>query len=89
MLLLNCEPGIAMGIIMFEGQQPFELALQQPPTASTEGGTILVTLPVLRAGHPATIAEIRVPMSVDQAEKLAARLQPALMLARAGSRKGP
>jgi hypothetical protein len=72
---------------MFEGQQPFELTLQQPPTAGTEGGTVLVTLPVLRAGFPASIAEIRVPMSIDQAEKLAARLQPALMLARAAFRR--
>jgi hypothetical protein len=77
-----------MGIIMFEGQQPFELALQQPPTASTEGGSVLMMLPVLRAGHPASIADVRVLMSIEQAEKLAARLQPALMLARAGSRKG-
>ena len=77
-----------MGIIMFEGQPPFQLALQQPPTACAEGGTVLVILPVLRASTPTSIAEIRVPMSLEDAEKLATRLQPALMLARVNSRKG-
>jgi hypothetical protein len=63
-----------MGTIRFTGQEPFQLAVVQQPTADAEDDTVIVVLPVSVPGLPGSIAEIRVSLAILHAKKLAAQL---------------
>jgi hypothetical protein len=70
-----------MGTITFEGRPPFELKLQRPPTARSEGETVVAILPV---SYPDTLSnelETRLVLTIDQAEHLEAVLHAALVSA--------
>jgi hypothetical protein len=71
-----------------QDEQPFELLLQREPRASAEGKTVVVTLPVFVPGLPQETAEVKMPLSIQQAEFLHAQLDPALRLARARVKLG-
>jgi hypothetical protein len=71
-----------------QDEQPFELILQSQPTASAEDKTVVVTLPVFAPGLPRETAEVKMPLSIQQAEFLHAQLDPALRIARARVRLG-
>ena len=75
-----------MGSITFTGEWPFELAIRRLPTASASGESVLLTLPIFVPGFPQDTVEVRMPLSILQAEQLVAQLQPALAAARARSR---
>jgi len=77
-----------MGTIVFQGQEPFELVLQKAPTASSEGECVVVNVPVFAAGSPLNFFDVRMPLSIQHAEQLAAQLASALTTARAKARKG-
>jgi hypothetical protein len=78
-----------MGHIDFtQDEAPFELLLQREPTASAEGRTVVVTLPVFVAGLPQETAEVKIPLSIQHAEFLYRQLEPALSLARARAKLG-
>jgi hypothetical protein len=77
---------VVMGSITFTGERPFELALQQMPKASALGERPLLTLPILVSGFPQDTVEVRLPLSIQQAEQLAAQLEAAIAIARAHSR---
>ena len=76
-----------MGTVIFEGSAPFELSLQGEPKASAEGKNVVLTFRIsLPDTHEAV--ELRVQLSVRQAEYLAAQIQPVLITARARARRG-
>jgi len=77
-----------MGTIVFQGQEPFELVLQKAPTATSDGESVAVTVPVFAAGSPVNFFNVRMPLSIQHAEQLAAQLQSALTAARGKARKG-
>jgi hypothetical protein len=77
-----------MGTVTFEGEAPFELALQRLPTARAEGESVLVILPVFVPGEPQDTLDIRVMMAIQHAEQLFAQLQPALTMANVNLRGG-
>ena len=77
-----------MGTIVFEGSKPFEIALQTEPTTTAEGGTVVVTLPVFAPGFPQQTADVRLLLSIQHAEYLAAQIQPVLVMARVNAKRG-
>jgi len=56
------------------------------PKASALGERPLLTLPILVSGFPQDTVEVRLPLSIQQAEQLAAQLEAAIAIARAHSR---
>lgn len=72
-----------MGTITFEGEKPFDLVIQQPPTASAQDETVMLTLPVFVAGMPRQTVDIQVALRLEHAERLWAQLDPAMRLVRA------
>jgi hypothetical protein len=71
-----------MGIILDGSDgQPFELLVQRPPTATSEGEIVVVILPVFAAAFPQAIADIQVRLELEHAQQLAAQLQPAVRMA--------
>ena len=74
--------------INFEGGGPFEIALQNPPTARADGGDVLVVLPVPFLGAPQDKVDVRLILEKEHAEKLAAQLPSALKMAHVNSLKG-
>lgn len=68
--------------IIFQEQGPFDLMLQTTPTARAQDETVVVTLPVFAAGMPRQTADIRLSLSLEQAEHLWAQLDPAMRLVR-------
>jgi hypothetical protein len=75
-----------MGSVIFEGSEPFELAIEGLPTTLAEGKDVVLTLPVLVSDRE-TVG-IRVQLSIRQAEYLAAQIQPVLLTARSRARRG-
>jgi hypothetical protein len=69
-----------MANITFEGQGPFEVALQKEPELRAQDDSVVLTLPVFAPGLPQRIAEIRLAMSYDHAKKIQAQLVPAIRL---------
>ena len=70
-----------MGTIEFIGEGPFELLPRGPITASPQDDTIILTLPIFRLGDPDHSVNVRIPLSIKHAERLAAQIQPALTMA--------
>ncbi len=76
-----------MGQISFEQDDyPFELVLQSLPEATPDSEIVVVTLPVYVPGLPQQTARVRMPLSIQQGEQLAAQLDAALIQARRNSR---
>ena len=73
-----------MGSFFFQGNGPFELAIQREPTVTAEGEDVVVTLPVLIAGPPITVFPLRVPLSIQQAKSLSYQIESVLIAARKG-----
>jgi hypothetical protein len=78
-----------MGTISFVGTEPFVLVLQKEPTTTAEGKSVAVTLPVFVPGPPEHAVDVRILLSIPQAELLAAQIQPALVTARVNARWRP
>ena len=72
-----------MGTITFQGRSPFELEIQNMPTASAQDENVVLTLPVFAADPHRQAAEIRVILSLSQAQQIAAQLDPAMRLVQA------
>lgn len=70
-----------MNTLTFQADGIFEMRLQTPPTATTEDGIVIVTLPVFAAGFPQATAEMEMLLTIPQAEHLWSQLQPALAMA--------
>jgi hypothetical protein len=69
-----------MGIILDGSDgQPFELLVQKPPTARSEGEGVVVTVPAFAAGFPEATADIQVRLTPEHAAALAAQLNQAVM----------
>ena len=77
-----------MGTIVFEGTEPYELTAQTHPTTTAEGQTVVVTLPVFASESPQEAVDVRLLLSIPQAEYLAAQIQPVLTTARVNARMG-
>lgn len=77
-----------MNELTFQGGDTFEITLQSPPTATSEGKIVVVTLPVFAAGFPKSTAQIEVILSIDDAEQLESQLHPALVMARIRAKHG-
>jgi hypothetical protein len=67
-----------MGSMTFTGDRPFEFALQQMPTATGSAERVLLILPVRVPGYPENTVKVRMPLSISQANQLAAQLNAAL-----------
>ncbi len=68
--------------ITLEGPAPFDLVAQQQPTSIAERGMIAMTLPVYAPNSPDIVFQIRVLMTVDQADYLSSQLRPVSTTAR-------
>jgi hypothetical protein len=66
--------------IIFEGEKPFELVIQTHPTTTAEGETVVVTLPVFVPGSPQQVADVRLLLSIPQAEYLASQKEAGRLL---------
>jgi hypothetical protein len=75
-----------VGNVIFEGSEPFELAIEGLPTALAEGKNVVLTFPVPVSDHQ-TVG-LRVLLPIRQAEHLAAQIQPVLVTARSRARRG-
>ena len=75
-----------MGSVVFEGSEPHELAIRGVPATFAEGTNVVLTFPVPVSDHE-TVG-LRVPLSIRQAEHLAAQIQPVLLTARSRARRG-
>jgi hypothetical protein len=74
--------------LTFRGEGSFEIKLQRPPTAVAEDGIVVVTLPAFAAGFPDATAQIELLLTLEDAQHLAAQLQPALTMARVQVKQG-
>jgi hypothetical protein len=74
--------------LTFRGEGSFEIKLQRQPTAVAEDEIVVVTLPVFAAGFPQATAQVEMLLTIEDAEHLAAQLQPALVMARLHAKKG-
>jgi len=77
-----------MGIIIFEGPKPFALRLRKPPTALAEGESVVATLPISSPDTDSEEIEIRLHLTIHQAEHLEAVVHAALVSARQNLRHG-
>jgi hypothetical protein len=77
-----------MGVIVFEGDKPFDLTLQKLPITSSQGGNVLVILPVSDGGSPSRATEIRMILTIEQASEIAGQLPSALRMARVNQNMG-
>jgi len=75
-----------MGNVIFEGSEPYELAIRGVPATFAEGKDVILTFPVPVSDNE-TVG-IRIALSIKQAEHLAAQIQPVLLTARARARRG-
>lgn len=67
-----------MGEISYQGESPFRVMTAQPTTARGSGRAVVMTVFASEHGrHPADI-QIEIPMSPDEAQRLAADLQAAV-----------
>ena len=71
--------------VIFEGSEPFELAIQGTPTTFAEGKDVVLSFPVSISDHQ-TVG-LRIQLSIRQAEYLATQIQPVLLTARSRARK--
>lgn len=76
-----------MDTVTFTGEQPIEISLQQLPAVSALGESVGVTLPVFALGFPQQTVEIRVVLTIEEAEHLAAQIGPAILQAVTLTRK--
>jgi hypothetical protein len=67
-----------MGSTTFTGDWPFELSLQQMPTATGSADSVLLILPVKVCGRPENTIKVRMPLSISQAKQLSSQLDGAL-----------
>jgi hypothetical protein len=74
--------------LILRGPGKFDLTLQRPPTATAEGETLVLNLPVFAAGFPESTAQVEILLAIDEAEQLAAQLHAALKMARARGQSG-
>jgi len=72
----------------FQGQKVLELTLLRVASAHSDGETVVVTLPVSLPGTHPDGTDIRVAMSIEDAEPFADQLQTALKAARVRARGG-
>ncbi len=77
-----------MGVIILEGERPFELVTQKLPTTTAERQTVVMILPVFAAGFPQATADIQVKMTIEHAEQVAAQIQAALVTAKVNRKAG-
>jgi len=61
---------------------PVDLIATQPPEASAQGENVVLIAPVIVAGRPDVPGQVRLTMTVQQAELLSKRFEPALRIAR-------
>ena len=62
------------------------IATREPETTA-QGKSVVVTVPVVFANNPAIAAQVRLTLSVQQAEYLAAQIQPVLVTARVNTQR--
>lgn len=74
-----------MGSVIFEGSEPYELAVRGVPATVAEGKDVVLTFPV-PVSDDETVG-LRIPLSIKQAEHLAAQIQPVLLTARLRARR--
>jgi hypothetical protein len=59
-----------------------DLITTTAPEASAQGGNVVVTAPAIVAGMPDAHGQVRLMLTIQQAELLMARLQPVVRIAR-------
>jgi hypothetical protein len=64
-----------------------DLIATRQPEASAQGETVVLTAPVAFADNPEQRGEIRLTLTVEQAEVLSAQLQPVARIARIRSQQ--
>jgi hypothetical protein len=62
-----------------------DLIAIQAPEASAQGESVILTAPVAFADSPEQRGQIRLTLTYEQAERLAAQIQPAARIARVRS----
>jgi hypothetical protein len=62
------------------------IAAQQPET-SAQGGNVVLTAPVVFANDPYIVGQIRLSMTIAQAEYIQGQLQAVLVTARRNARR--
>jgi len=67
-----------MGTIICEGEEPFDLVLQQPATVHYQDGVVTLVFPVFAAGMPEAMGHIRLPLPLPHATALVKELKAAL-----------
>jgi len=64
-----------------------DLIATQEPETTAKGETVVVTAPVIVAGRPDAPGQVRLTLTIEQAEYLAAQIQPVLRIARGNARQ--
>jgi len=64
-----------------------DLVATRQPEASAQGENVVLTAPVIVVGRPDAPGQVRLTLTVQQAEILAAQLEPAARIARARSQQ--
>jgi hypothetical protein len=72
---------------MEKSDAPVDLIATQEPEVSAQGETVVLTAPVAFAGSPEHRGKIRLPLTFEQAERLALRIQNAVRIARTRAEK--
>lgn len=70
-----------------QGEEPFEIVLQKVPTAHAEGESVVVILPAFAPGRRANEAQVRLVMSIDQAQNTEAVVRAAVGAAQRHSQR--
>lgn len=64
-----------------------DLIATREPETTAQGENVIVTAPVIVADTPAVPGQVRLKLTIQQAEYLAAQLDPALRVARSYARQ--
>jgi hypothetical protein len=75
-----------MPTISFEGNKPVDLSCLQEPTTTAEHGNVTTTLRVSDPRTSGSTYQIRLLLTIEQAEYLAGQIRPAITIAKTQQR---
>jgi hypothetical protein len=67
---------------MAKSNELVDLIATQEPESTAQGETVVVTVPVIFADTPGVAGQVRLMLTVEQAEYFAAQIQPVVRIAR-------
>jgi hypothetical protein len=74
-------------MVMSQGAELVDLVPTREPESTAKGENVVVTAPVVFASNPDVAGEVRLTLTIQQADYLQAQLQACLVTARVNARR--